>query len=111
MRQSLGYNVVSDRYVYDMLVGFAGDNVSVPATTILPRVLPRPDVSFVFDADEARILKARPEHTPEFVRMEKKLYDEVAERFGLQKVSTDDPPDVVWSRVSDQIGLALMHAQ
>jgi len=107
LRQTLGYSVVSDRYVYDMLVGFSGDGVSVPVTGLLPRVLPHPDLSFVFDADESRILAARPEHTPDFVRMEKKLYKETAERFGLEKVSTDDPPAVVWSRLFKEIGSAL----
>ena len=107
LRQTLGYSVVSDRYVYDMLVGFSGDGVSVPVTGLLPRVLPHPDLSFVFDADESRILAARPEHTPDFVRMEKKLYKETAERFGLEKVSTDDPPAVVWSRLFKEIDSAL----
>lgn len=107
LRRLLGYNVVSDRYVYDMLVGFAGDEVEVPVMKLLPRILPRPDVSFVFSADENRIVRVRPEHTIEFIQKEKRLYDLTAEKFGLEKVSTDDPPSVVWRKVYAEIGRAL----
>src|SRR5215472_15544493 len=30
LRKLLGYSVVSDRYVYDMLIGFWGDGVNIP---------------------------------------------------------------------------------
>ena len=107
LRRLFGYNVVSDRYVYDMLVGFAGDGVDVPAMKLLPRILPRPNLSFVFSADENRIVRARPEHTIDFIRKEKDLYDRTAEQFGLEKVSTDDSPSVVWMRLYTEIGHAL----
>lgn len=107
LRRLLGYSVVSDRYLYDLLVGFWGDRVSIPIESLLIRVLPRPDVSFVLDAEENRILSDRPEHTPEYIRREKRLYDAVAEQFGLRKVSTNDPPLVVWKNMLGEIRSAL----
>ncbi len=107
LRRFFGYNVVSDRYVYDMIVGFAGDGVNIPVLSLLPKILPQPDLSFVFSADENRIVQVRPEHTIEFIQKEKRLYEQTADKFGLEKVSTDDPPLVVWNRLYTEIGLAL----
>ncbi len=107
LRRLLGYSVVSDRYLYDLLVGFWGDRVSIPIERLLIWVLPHPDVSFVLDAEESRILGDRPEHTPEYIRMEKRLYDIVAAQFRLMRVSTNDPPSVVWSKMLREIRSAL----
>ena len=107
LRKLLGYNVVSDRYLYDLLVGFWGDRVNIPIEHLLVRLLPRPDVSFVLDAEETRILSDRPEHTSDYIRREKQLYDVVANQFGLRKVSTNDPPLVVWRTMLGDIRSAL----
>lgn len=107
LRRILGYSVVSDRYLYDLLVGFWGDRIEVHMEHLLVLLLPRPDVSFVLDADESRILAARPEHTAEYIRMEKRLYEEAAEKFGLKKIHTDDPPGMVWARMFSEIQLAM----
>jgi thymidylate kinase len=103
LRRLLGYSVVSDRYLYDLLVGFSGDGIAVPVGNLLPRLLPSPDVSFVLDADEGRILASRPEHTAEFIHKERGLYEEAASRFGLKKIRTDEPPGVVWARLLAEI--------
>ncbi len=107
LRRLRGYSVVSDRYLYDLLVGFWGDRVSIPVERLLIWILPHPDVSFVLDAEESRILGDRPEHTGEYIRMEKQLYDIVAARFRLMRVSTNDPPSVVWSKMLGEIRSAL----
>ncbi len=107
LRRLLGYSVVSDRYLYDLLVGFRGDRVSIPIERLLVWVLPRPDVSFVLDAEESRILGDRPEHTPEYIRMEKRLYNIVAAQFRLMRISTNDSPSVVWSEMLREIRSAL----
>ena len=107
LRKLLGYSIVSDRYLYDLLVGFWGDRVSIPVERLLVWVLPQPDVSFVLDAEESRILEDRPEHTAEYIRMEKQLYDNVANHFRLRRVSTNDPPTVVWRTMLTEIRSAL----
>lgn len=103
LRRRVGYNVVADRYVYDLIVGFWGVKQRVPLEHLLIWVLPHPDVSFVFDADEKRILADRPEHSAEFIRNEKRLYNRLAEQFHLTRVSTSESRQAVWRRVVTEI--------
>ena len=103
IRSLFGYSTVCDRYIYDLLVGFRDNGVQVPLETILIRLVPKPDVSFVLDAPEERILSNRPEHSEEFIRKEKWLYDTVAEQFHLKRVATTDPPLVVWKKMFSEI--------
>jgi hypothetical protein len=69
-------------------------------------MVPRPDVSFVFDADEKRILANRPEHTLEYILNEKQQYNKLVRVFGLKRVSTDNPPEVVWNYILHEIEAA-----
>lgn len=107
LRKFLGYSIVSDRYLYDLLVGFWGDRVSIPVLRLIVWVLPKPDVSFVLDAPEARILGDRPEHTAAYIRMERRLYDDVADRFKLRRVSTNQKPELVWETMRREIRSAM----
>jgi thymidylate kinase len=107
LRRLFGYSVVSDRYLYDMLIGFWGDGVSIPVQRLIVWVLPRPDVSFVLDAEESRILGDRPEHTASYIRMEKQLYEKVASHFNLTRVNTNDLPSSVWRKMLREIRSAL----
>jgi thymidylate kinase len=107
LRRLLGYSVVCDRYLYDLLVGFWGDEVKIPIEHLLVWVLPHPDVSFVLDAELSRILEDRPEHTSRYIRLEKQLYDSVAEQFGLMRISTNHPPLKVWNTMFATILSAL----
>ena len=103
LRHLLGYSVVSDRYLYDLMVGFRDNGMTVPSELLLMRLLPHPDISFVFDAPEQRILMDRPEHTAEFIRKEQFLYRQIAEEFHLIKVNTSDPALIVWNHLLVQI--------
>jgi len=103
LRHLLGYSVVSDRYLYDLMVGFRDNGMTVPSEVLLTRLLPHPDISFVFDAPEQRILMDRPEHTAEFIRKEQFLYRQIAEEFKLNKINTSDPAPIVWNRMFAQI--------
>ena len=107
LRHLLGYSVVSDRYLYDVMVGFRDNGASVPSEDLLMRLLPRPNVSFVLDAPEQRILIDRPEHSGDFIRKEKILYRHVADHFNLSRISTSDPPYVVWNNMLSEIRVAL----
>ena len=102
-RRLFGYSVVCDRYVYDLLVGFRDNDRRIPTEEIVLRLMPRPDISFVLDAPEERILVTRPEHSREFIRKEKLLYEHVAEHFQLRMVNTDAPVRTVWKRISKEI--------
>ena len=50
LRYILGYSVVCDRYIYDVMVGFRDNRVTIPSENLLLRLLPKPDISFVLDA-------------------------------------------------------------
>jgi len=103
LRRRVGYNVVADRYLYDLIVGFWGVKQRVPLEHVLIWVLPHPDVSFVFEADERRILADRPEHSAEFIRNEKRLYKRLAEQFHLTRIDTSESIQAVWKRVVTEI--------
>ena len=98
---------MSDRYLYDVMVGFRDNGMTVPSENLLMRLLPRPDISFVLDAPEQRILADRPEHSGDFIRKEKILYRQVADHFNLSRISTSDPPSIVWSNMLSEIKVAL----
>src|SRR2546425_3978902 len=105
-RKLLGYNTVADRYLYDLMAGSLDNGMSLPLENLLSRLVPRPYVSFVFDADEKRILANRPEHTLEYIMNEKQQYAKLVRVFGLKRVSTDDPPEVVWNYILHEIDAA-----
>ena len=107
LRRIFGYSVVADRYLYDMLVGFWGNRMSAPMERLLIRIVTRPNVSFVLDADDKRILRERPEHTPEYIRREKFLYGQVARRFGLKRIYTGDNPAIIWESLYRDIRAVL----
>ncbi len=106
-RKLLGYSTIADRYLYDLIAGSWGNGVSVPLESLLVRMVPRPDVSFVLEADEKRILNDRPEHTLEYIMKEKRQYSKLVDVFRLKRVSTDDPPEIVWNRIVREIESAV----
>jgi thymidylate kinase len=106
VRKLLGYSTIADRYLYDLMAGSWGNGMSVPLEKLLLRIVPRPDVSFVFDADVKRILANRPEHTFEYIMNEKAQYGKLVGVFGLTRVSTDDPPAAVWNSILHDIEAA-----
>ncbi len=111
LRRMLGYSVVADRYLYDMLVGFWGNRMRAPMERLLIWIVTRPNVSFVLDADENRILRERPEHPPEYIRREKLLYGHVARRFGLKRVYTSESADAIWDSLYRDIKAAMTEAE
>jgi thymidylate kinase len=107
LRKLLGYSTVCDRYVYDLIVAFRDNDMSVPSGSLLLRLIPHPDASFVMDAPEQRILADRPEHTAEFIKKEKWLYLKLVDEFNLTRINTGDSPSVVWDRITAQVKTAL----
>ncbi|HEV2119467.1 MAG TPA: hypothetical protein VGS11_05115 [Candidatus Bathyarchaeia archaeon] len=107
LRKLLGYSTVCDRYVYDLIVAFRDNDMSVPSEALLLRLIPRPDASFVMDAPEQRILADRPEHTAEFIRKEKWLYLKLVDDFNLTKINTSDSPSIVWDKITAKVRVAL----
>lgn len=103
LRRVMGYSVVCDRYIYDTMVAFRDYGVSIPLEGLLLRLVPTPDVSFVLEAPEDRILSNRPEHTAEFIRQEKRLYGQIADHFHLDRVSTAGSRANVWLTIVGKV--------
>jgi hypothetical protein len=82
----------------------------VPLEHLLVWIIPKPDVSFILDADEERILANRPEHTAEFIRNEKRLYDGVARYFGLERIRTTTSAATTWKRMVAEIEASLQQS-
>lgn len=107
LRSLLGYSTVCDRYVYDLMVAFRDNEMSVPQESLLLRMIPHPDISFVMDAPEQRILVDRPEHSAEFIRKEKWLYLKLVDDFNLTKINTSESPLTVWDKITSQVRIAM----
>ena len=107
IRTLLGYSTVCDRYIYDTLVGFRDNGVHVPLENLVVQLVPKADVSFLLDAPEDRILANRPEHSEGFIRKEKWLYNDIAEQFHLTRITTTDPPRIVWEKMLHEIDKVL----
>jgi thymidylate kinase len=107
LRRLLGYSTVCDRYVYDLIVAFRDNDMSVPSESLLLKLIPRPNASFVMDAPEQRILADRPEHTAEFIRKEKWLYLKLVDDFNLTRINTGDSPSIVWDKIITHVMAAL----
>jgi hypothetical protein len=89
--------------VYDLIVAFWGNRTHVPLEHLLVWILPRPDISFFLDADITRILADRPEHSGDFIRNEKFLYDTLGRSFQVERIHTSSSKQIVWERIFSDI--------
>ena len=75
--------VVFDRYAYDELANL---NLSQPLTRVYAHMImhfiPRPEISFVLDADPEAARARKPEYPIEFVRMNRQAYVQMDRLFG-----------------------------
>lgn len=107
LRKVMGYSVVCDRYIYDTMVGFRDYGVTIPVEGLLLRLVPTPDISFVLEAPDDRILSNRPEHSAEFISKEKLLYAQLAHHFHLHRVNTAGSRAVVWLTIIGEVEAAM----
>jgi thymidylate kinase len=103
LRHILGYSVLCDRYVYDLIVTFRGKDIVPPFESLIPRLLPRPTISFVLDAPTDRILKYRPEHSRDLIEKEQRLYRQLSGHFHLRRIDASDSAAVVRRRIMTQL--------
>ena len=75
--------IIFDRYTYDELANL---DLTRPLTRIyvhmMMRFIPRPDISFVLDADPDAARARKPEYPIEFVHMNRRAYMELNRLFG-----------------------------
>jgi thymidylate kinase len=82
-RKSNAHVLVFDRYVYDELANLPLDNFFGRAfVRITGKLVPKPDVAFVIDADPVAAFARKPEYPLEFVHRNRDAYLAVARLIG-----------------------------
>lgn len=67
--------LVFDRYIYDELANLPlGQNISRTYVRILEKLVPKPDLAFLIDADPIAAVLRKPEYPLEFVRRNREAY-------------------------------------
>lgn len=76
--------VIFDRYIYDELANLPLKHWPVRLyVRLLLRIVPRPDLAFLLDADPENAISRKPEYPPEFVHRNRNAYLEMANIAGL----------------------------
>jgi len=76
--------VIFDRYIYDELANLPLQYWPVRLyVRLLLRIVPRPDVAFLLDADPEQALSRKPEYPLEFVRRNRDAYLRIAALAGI----------------------------
>lgn len=87
--------LIFDRYLYDQLANL---NVRTPLIRIyvelLLRLVPRPDLAFLLDADPIVACERKPEYPLEFVRRNRDAYLKTSTIAGMHVVSHGTPAEV-----------------
>ena len=76
--------IVFDRYIYDELANLPLQHWSVRLyVRLLLRIVPKPDVAFLLDADPEKAVSRKPEYPLEFVRRNRDAYLTIASLAGI----------------------------
>jgi thymidylate kinase len=102
--------VIFDRYLYDELANLSLHNRIVSAYVRLLLVLiPRPDISFILDADPVQARARKPEYPLEFLHSSRASYRALSELAGGITIIAPQPiEDVerqIWQQVLKEISL------
>ena len=95
--------VIFDRYTYDELANLNLGNAFVRAyARFIMRLVPRPDVSFLLDADPEAARARKPEYPVDFIRLNRKAYFDLDRVVGgltvIPPMAIDDAKKQVVSR-------------
>ena len=75
--------VIFDRYIYDELANLPLQNRAVRAyINLLLKLVPRPDVAYVLDADPMQARTRKPEYPVEFLRVNRESYRVLSDLIG-----------------------------
>lgn len=75
--------LIFDRYVYDELANLELRNPAVRAyAKIIIRIVPKPDISYLLDAEPAQARARKPEYPVEFLRFSRASYLSLSELLG-----------------------------
>lgn len=92
--------IIFDRYIYDELANLKLANPVMRAyARFLLKVVPRPDVSYVLDADPVQARARKPEYPLEFIYINRKAYMDLAALTGAITVIAPGPVEQVAGEV------------
>lgn len=75
--------IIFDRYIYDQFANLELRNGFVRAwVTALMKIVPRPDISYVLDADPQAARARKPEYPLDFIYINRRAYLELADLIG-----------------------------
>ena len=79
--------VIFDRYLHDQVVNLGLQNPATRAyTALLLKMVPRPDIAFLLDADPAEARARKPEYPLEFLQNIRVAYLALAQSTGMTKI-------------------------
>jgi thymidylate kinase len=100
--------IVCDRYLYDELVNLNLRNpVERRYAGLLARVVPRPDVAFLLDADPVQARSRKPEYPLRFLRLNRAAYLDLAGVTGHLSVVPPLPVSQMTGYVMNKVAQAL----
>jgi len=102
--------VIFDRYTYDELANMNLQNAAVRAyARFIMRIVPRPDISFLLDADPEVARARKPEYPVDFIRLNRKAYFDLNRVIGgltvIEPMAIEDAKKQVVSRAADVLPL------
>lgn len=114
-RSALRCNVdflIFDRHIYDELANLDLNNGAMRAyARVIMKIVPRPDVSFVLDADPEAARARKPEYPLEFLKMNRRAYMELNRIIGgltvIPPASIEDARSQVLSQAEAALALRL----
>jgi thymidylate kinase len=114
MRRSLRGNadvVIFDRIIYDALANLNLENAAMRTyARAMIKFVPKPDISFLLDADPAEARARKPEYPLDFLQFSRKSYLGLSKLIGCMTVIAPLPADEVEQEISKRGEAALFVA-
>lgn len=100
---------ISDRYVYDLMVGWDLQGRLNPLSRFLLENFPKPDKVFLIDAKAETLHKRRGHEYPsfEFCKRKRELYREFAKKINIKIISTENNVETCIKEIMKTIGSEL----
>jgi thymidylate kinase len=92
--------VIFDRYIYDELANLPQNNPAIRAyVRMIMKLVPRPDISYLLDADPNQARARKPEYPLEFLKSNRKSYLALSELIGGMTVIAPMSVEEAWQAV------------
>jgi thymidylate kinase len=105
--------VIFDRYIYDELANLTLGNAGLRAyVRSILKMVPRPDISYLLDADPVQARARKPEYPLDFLYINRAAYLALAEIAGMTVIapmSIEDAQRAVLARAREKISLDIAH--